>query len=153
MINHVLLGACGLYCGACNHYRASSPEGKHLLAAAAKAGRPAEGFTCGGCRSEKLYIHKGCAECGIRACAESRGIGHCGECAELPCEKLAAFRDDGHIHHLDIYVKLNELRRVGAEAWLAAQAERWTCACGAPFSWYEGECANCSRWLDSYHKY
>jgi hypothetical protein len=26
-----LLAVCGLYCGACPHYRAALPEGKHLL--------------------------------------------------------------------------------------------------------------------------
>jgi hypothetical protein len=34
-----LLGACGLYCGACYHHRASLPEGQRLLEAAARQGR------------------------------------------------------------------------------------------------------------------
>jgi len=47
----VLLGVCGLYCGACYHYRASFTEGRYLLEEAARQGRSLEGFACKGCRS------------------------------------------------------------------------------------------------------
>ena len=50
-----LPGVCGLYCGACYHYRASFSDGRHLLKTAACQGRKIEGFTCNGCRSDKLY--------------------------------------------------------------------------------------------------
>jgi hypothetical protein len=33
-----LLTACGLYCGACYHYRASQPDDKHLMSEAARRG-------------------------------------------------------------------------------------------------------------------
>lgn len=146
-----LLAACGLYCGACYHYRASCPDGAHLLTEEARGGRPLEGFTCRGCRSEQLYMHVGCQTCQIRACAESRGLRHCGECAELPCARLVAFQRDGRKHHIPIVDNLRVLTRQGAEEWLEDQAARWRCpTCGAAFSWYEVSCHNCGALLPSY---
>ena len=150
MRDYNLLGACGLFCGACNHYRASFPESKHLLDKALEQGRKLEGFICSGCRSGKLYIHKGCAECDIRACVEMKSIEHCGECQELPCDKLVSFQNDGHTHHLDVVSNANEIMQKGMEQWLMDQKEKWQCKCGLPFSWYEDICGKCSSKVDSY---
>jgi predicted amidophosphoribosyltransferase len=146
----VLLGVCGLYCGACYHYRASFYDPQRLSWEAARRGRAPEGFTCQGCRSDKLYIHAGCAQCEMRACAEQRGILHCGLCAEFPCERLKAFQSDGRAHHKDIFVELEGLRDMGADEWLARQAQRWTCECGEGYNWYEDTCNQCGKPLDSY---
>jgi hypothetical protein len=146
----VLLAVCGLYCGACYHYRASFPEGAHLLEAAARQGRALEGFTCQGCRSDILYIHSGCVRCEIRACADGRGLLHCGLCPELPCARIEDFRGDGHVHHLDVLDNLDTLKKLGPDRWLAEQEQRWTCECGARFSWYETVCRHCGSRLASY---
>jgi predicted amidophosphoribosyltransferase len=145
-----VVGVCGLYCGACYHYRASYPEGRHLLEEAVRRGRDPEGFTCQGCRSDVLYIHPGCARCEIRACAEGRGVQHCGLCAAFPCQRIEAFQGDGRVHHRDVLAQLERLRTQGVDAWLTEQAQRWTCACGAHFSWYEASCSNCGAPLESY---
>lgn len=145
-----LLATCGLYCGACYHYRAGEPGGEHLLAEAVQRGRPIAGYTCRGCRSDKLYIHAGCARCAIRACADAHGILHCGLCPDLPCDRLSAFCNDGRVHHGPIVEQLAALARTDPITWLAGQAARWTCACGAPFSWYETTCSSCGAPLDSY---
>jgi hypothetical protein len=147
---YTLLGVCGLYCGACYHYRAAWPQGQHLLSAAVQQGRSPEEFTCQGCRSERLYMQPGCAQCQLRACAEARNILHCGLCQEFPCAQLRAFQADGRVHHVDVYVNLREITRKGPDQWLAEQARRWTCVCGAPFSWYEVRCPHCGRALSSY---
>ena len=147
---HVLLGVCGLYCGACYHYRASQPESRHMLAEAARRGRPLEGFACQGCRSQARYIHPGCAQCEIRACAEGRDVVHCGLCPDFPCHQLLAFQADGRLHHRDLLTHLKELTAKGTHAWLAEQALRWTCRCGVGFSWYEEVCHQCGAPLDSY---
>ena len=47
-----LVAYCGLYCGACYHYRASFYDDERLRAEAARRGRDPAGFTCQGCRSE-----------------------------------------------------------------------------------------------------
>lgn len=142
-VNSTVLTACGLYCGACYHYRASFPDGAHLLAADARDGRPLEGFTCLGCRSDRLYIHPHCIDCDLRECANARGLLHCGVCDDFPCESLLAFQRDGRQHHRDIEANLHRLREVGRERWLDEQAARWRCACGQPFSWYEAVCHGC----------
>lgn len=146
----ILLAACGLYCGACYHYRASFYSPERLCREAAQRGRGIEGFTCQGCRSDKLYIHPRCAQCEIRACTDERGIPHCGLCLEFPCQRIEAFQGDGRIHHQDILIELERLRAIGTSQWLAEQAERWRCACGEEYSWYEETCNKCGKLLNSY---
>lgn len=146
----VLLGVCGLYCGACYHYRASFTEGRYLLEEAARQGRSLEGFACKGCRSGALYLHAGCSQCKIRACAEDKGLIHCGLCSEFPCDRIEAFQSDGRIHHQDILTHLEELKVKEPDRWLAEQAQRWKCKCGASLSWYEESCHTCDAPLASY---
>jgi hypothetical protein len=148
--NLVLLTACGLYCGACYHYRASFYNDERLRVEAARRKRDPGGFTCRGCRSDVLYIHPGCAECEIRACADRRGLPHCGLCGDFPCGQLWAFKNDGRLHHEDILIELLNLRQKGPEVWLETQAERWTCPCGESYSWYEETCHRCEEPLPSY---
>jgi len=145
-----LLGVCGLYCGACYHYRASLPESEHLLEEAARQGRELEGYTCRGCRSDTLYIHAGCSTCEIRTCADGRGLVHCGLCRDFPCDRIEAFQSDGRVHHRDVIDNLKELKAKQPEQWLAEQAQRWRCQCGAEFSWYEESCHACGAPLASY---
>jgi hypothetical protein len=146
-----MVSACGLYCGACYHYRAASPGGEHLLSEEARGGRPIEGYGCRGCRSEQLYVHEGCRECRIRACAESRELQHCGECAEFPCARLLAFQTDGRKHHLGIVENLRLLLDQGQDDWFQGQAARWQCPeCGVAFSWHEDTCHVCGAAISSY---
>ncbi len=145
-----LLAACGLYCGACYHYRASRPEGHHLLEEASLRGRPTEGYTCQGCRSDVLYIHPGCAQCEIRACADDHSVAYCSLCPDFPCQRIEAFQGDGRVHHRDVIANLEALKAQGPDAWLAEQARRWTCTCGQGFSWYEETCSHCGVSVSSY---
>ena len=147
---NVLLTACGLYCGACYHYRALYYPRDRLVVEAARRGQEPEGFTCQGCRSEAPYIHPGCAHCEIRACADEKDLPHCGLCTDFPCQLILAFQSDGRVHHRDILVELIRLREKGVGTWLATQAERWKCACGESFSWYEETCHFCGEPLASY---
>jgi hypothetical protein len=151
MVNpRLLLAACGLYCGACYHYRASLPEGKHLLEEEFRRGRKLEGFTCRGCRSDERYVHPDCSQCRIRACADEKSLEHCGLCREFPCDRLQVFQSDGRIHHRDVLVHLDDLKAKGPDRWLTEQAQRWTCGCGTGFSWYEAFCHCCGAPLRSY---
>jgi hypothetical protein len=146
-----LLGYCGLYCGACNHYRSSFPEGIFLLNEGIKQGKDQNSFTCKGCRGEIAYSHPGCEICEIKTCAEAQGITHCGLCISFPCETIIEFKyDDCHIHHLDVVDSLQKLKEKGSESWLKEQEEQWTCVCGMPFSWYETKCSKCGAGLSTY---
>ena len=147
-----VLAACGLYCGACYHYRASFYDSDKVAMIAAERGRDPEGYACRGCRSDKLYIFPVCAQCEIRACADRHGAEHCGVCAEFPCDQIVAFQSDGRVHHVEVLSSLVDLREKGAEAWLAEQAARWTCACGEGFAWYDITCRACGKPVDSYGK-
>lgn len=151
MDDFTLIGVCGLYCGACPHYRASFDEGKHLLEKARREGRKIEGYACKGCRSDTLYVNSSCKDCEIRACAGDRGILHCGLCERFPCSRLVEFRDDGHIHHLDIMEKLEDVKTKGPERWLKEKEKQWRCPeCGGAYSWYETACFECGTELDAY---
>lgn len=145
------LSVCGLYCGACYHYRASFPDGEHIIREWIREGMNAEDFTCDGCRSKRLYVHLGCSECDIRSCADARSIIHCGECREFPCQRLEEFRTDGRPHHRDVVHNCMEINRTGSENWLRDQDNRWRCTCGRSHSWYEQRCKKCGKELNSYH--
>jgi len=146
-----LVGVCGLYCGACIHYRSSVPGGEHLIPSNIRDNAEMiKDFTCKGCRSDDLYIHSGCRDCGIRKCSGARKFDHCGDCEEVPCQDLTKFQNDGRKHHEDIGDNLMLLNGLGVDKWLYAQEKKWTCGCGKPFSWYEVKCEGCGKYLNSY---
>ena len=125
-----LLGACGLYCGACDHYRAFLPESRYLLEHMIADDRDFE--ECHGCRSDILTTS--CSMCSIKKCAGERGILHCGLCPEYPCGQLKSFQHDGKIHHIVVLDNIENLKNRGSETWLAEQSRRWECKCGSQFS-------------------
>ena len=145
-----LVGACGLYCGACRAYLASLPTGKHLLEEANIREGEEESYICRGCRSTPLHL--GCAQCKIRLCTEEKGVAHCGLCREFPCDQISAFQSDGLAHHRDVFDNLEDLKNKGPDKWLEEQKQRWQCKCGNAFSWYEEFCSNCGASLNSYDR-
>ena len=152
MEKNQILGACGLYCGACNHYRFSFTEGEHLLRDSNPKNLTYDKFTCRGCHSDKSEMLPGCAGCKIRECSKKKKISHCGSCNEFPCKLLTDFKNDGRIHHQYILKNLQELNTKGVEQWLIEQENRWKCECGYNYSWYEESCYNCGMKLNSYKK-
>lgn len=146
MDENVLLGVCGLFCGACDHYCAYTPKGRHLGGKRPEGDRELE--ECHGCRSSLLTTS--CRNCTIRKCANRRGALHCGLCSEYPCRQLKAFQHDGRIHHIPILDNLESLRKHGPKQWLLDQQQRWRCKCGQPHSWYEEQCVLCRTPLASY---
>ncbi|MEI6157456.1 MAG: DUF3795 domain-containing protein [Atribacterota bacterium] len=146
-----LFGVCGLYCGACTHYRSTQKDGKHLLNEYVRQGGEAEKFVCGGCQSGQLNPHLACSSCGIRDCVEERGITCCGHCDEYPCPYLITFQNDSRVHHLDILDNMKDIMEMGSEKWLKTQDEQWTCpSCGTSYTWYETTCHRCGDPLESY---
>ena len=74
---------------------------------------------CGGCRgpSDRHWS----ADCKFLTCARVKKFTYCFECDEFPCEKLAAFANDGHEHHRITVENLKRMREIGLESWLKQQ--------------------------------
>ena len=139
-----MIAYCGLYCVACSFKTACEEKDmRHILAMPGKYDKhktaPLEA-PCAGCKPDP----DSCGDCGIRTCAEAKGVGHCGACADFPCERITAFANDGIPHHMETLANLRALRDLGEEKWLQQQKERWTCSCGARLSWYLAQCPKCS---------
>jgi hypothetical protein len=47
-------------------------------------------------------------------------------------------------------IQLERLRAIGADKWLAEQAQRWQCDCGEHYSWYEETCSKCGKPVAAY---
>jgi hypothetical protein len=129
---------CGLYCGAC----------PALLGT--RAGT--EKQPCHGCKSVQ-HPERYCATCGIKACARSRGLPFCSECAQLfTCKQMQSFiADEQWPYHRGVLKNLESIHACGPEAWLAAQETRWQCAaCGAACSWWDEICPRCGQPVPGY---
>ena len=165
---------CGLYCGACMVYRANKRGDSEFLERLReqfikwfsdadkwqrRPGMPplSKGFDisqmqmemqgevsicCEGCLSDVLAPH--CRNCGFRECAQERGLTNCSQCAEMPCQWVIDFNNDGIPHHSEVLTNLERQKEIGIDAWLAEQEERWRCVqCGSPLAWYDAECPDC----------
>ena len=151
MANLDLVGVCGLYCGACSIYRATQDNNEQKLQDFARglSTRTGKNFTvedvrCDGCLG-KGRIDLWCKNCQIRLCNKLQsGKLRCSDCDEFPCTRLSDFRDDGMKHHLEIIGNLEQIRRIGIEAWAEHEEKRWSCPkCKATLSWYDKSCPNC----------
>ena len=130
-------GYCGLYCGAC----------QTMLETKAGTGT----YPCYGCKSEQSALH--CANCGIKACARSKGYEFCGECAELNnCEKMHQFMIDPQWpYHQGVLKNMETIEQEGVTKWLEAQDKRWRCtSCGASRSWWDETCPQCGQAVANY---
>ena len=79
------LSFCGIYCKTCNNYKKNE--------------------NCQDCKHETELLW----DCPIRICAMERGVLHCGQCTEFPCEELNSFYHDGKPSHLQAYKNLLEI--------------------------------------------
>jgi hypothetical protein len=86
-----------LDCSGCDAYLATREDSDQRRLETARAWsrmykadiRP-EQIRCEGCKSNGTrFFH--CDRCGIRSCAFSRGLEHCGMCGDYVCERLAGF--------------------------------------------------------------
>lgn len=140
-MNNDLIGYCGIYCGACDHYL-STTTGKHLT----KGNDELKQNPCKRCKStipEKIC--KWCRNCDIKICAREKKLSHCGECKEFPCNRIEFF-EKGLQHHQEAYKRLQDLILLSEEEWVKEQEDRWRCCnCGKQFSYYELKCNKCGN--------
>ena len=147
MENQELLGACGLYCGACKNYHAYSKGKNFTVTIDDFKGRQIEDVICKGCHSDLLQKH--CFECLIRLCALEKEIEHCGLCSDFPCEKSEEVynRDKkyGARHCGTTYNNIKRLNDIGINKWLNEEGNFWKCECGESLEWYQTSCIRCGK--------
>jgi hypothetical protein len=147
-----LVAACGLYCGACEIYRAYV-NGNTAKLEEVRQGLNARGGTkftledmeCDGCVAEGK-LNAWCRNCNIRSCAKHKpSETFCSkECADYPCAQLSNFANDGMTHHKEIIDNLNRLQQTGLKKHAAQEEKRWQCPeCRQAMSWYDKTCTKC----------
>lgn len=149
-----LIAPCGLYCGACSILLAGKRRDQRLLEQIAEVltiqqGQPirAEDLACDGCLSNDVVAIV-CRNCELRACALQKGVRHCSECPDSPCQPLADFSKDGLPHHAEVLESIQRQRKIGFDAWAEEQTLRWRCpACGGDIDWYASQCYQCAATL------
>ena len=152
---------CGLYCGACevlNLYRDGLEQGKPAswedLPRELKEVIAPSPIVCTGCKTELLS--PGCRRCVIRICAREKKAEACVLCPDYPCrlvtERRAAIAEnlkDILPHVAAKFSQAERMKEIGYALWREEQARRWLCPdCGAPFTWYQGNCKRCGRGLE-----
>lgn len=86
---------CGLDCSVCPAYIATSSGDSEALAKVASDWSKefgmdvsVESVACDSCKSDTGRLCGYCLACGVRACAEERGVATCAHCDEYVCEVL-----------------------------------------------------------------
>jgi len=154
MAKENLIAACGLYCGACEIYRASSSGNKAKLEEI-RTGLNIRGGTnftledmdCDGCVAEGK-LNAWCRDCNIRSCVKHKpGESVCSpECTDYPCAQFTNFANDGMTHHKEIIENLNRLYKVGLKKHAEQEEKRWACPkCKQTLSWYDRVCTKCGE--------
>ena len=123
-----LVAPCGLYCGACPVFVASS-NSTLAQKIAQTLGISVEQVNCPGCRAQKGHISiMGEPVCPTyHCCIEQKELQFCYQCEDFPCLKLAPCVDKAQIlpHNTKVY-NLVLLQKLGVEEWLhrAPQLQR-----------------------------
>ncbi len=169
-----LAAVCGLYCGACVMYLAGKRGDTESLAQMAEAISAQEGqevsgmppmrngslvspqrgrkigvqdLICEGCLSSDV-VASHCRLCAFRACAFEKGLLHCSDCADSPCQELVDFSNDGFPHHGEVLANMQRQREIDIDSWIAEQEKVWRCPqCLSAIDWYASECPGCGATL------
>ncbi len=145
MVNKNLVAPCGLYCGVCGVYVASSQGDEKLKAKMAGAyGVTVDQVQCGGCMSDYLFVY--CQSCGIRSCAGEKGYEGCHQCGDFACDLIEAFPvPEGK---RVILQEVPRWREMGTEAWVADMEQSHQCGfCGQPHIRGARRCRSCGETL------
>lgn len=142
-LGKTLAAVCGLYCGACNAYIATTEDPERLTELAALFDLAESAICCEGCRSSVKGPY--CSVCKMAACAASRGIDFCIECDAYPCDDLKRFQAEAP-HRLELGESLERIGEVGWAAWLSEAREIYSCPkCGTVNSAYDPVCRACGE--------
>ncbi|MCD6162719.1 MAG: DUF3795 domain-containing protein [candidate division Zixibacteria bacterium] len=116
----ILIGYCGLYCGQCPIYLASTTFNDNKKEKLAKKYAreldkeiSPKDIHCWGCRAG----NRNCwgKSCKIRKCASDMGVEFCYQCHKYPCPDI----DDFCNKHPDALQNLNKISKIGVEAFIS----------------------------------
>ena len=128
-----MISPCGMNCSLCLAYQ-----------------RPKD--RCPGCRKEDPNKPKSCQSCIIYNCETIRdNRSHfCYECERMPCKRLKQLDKRYRTKYgMSMIANLTEIKERGMEAFLADQAERYTCpSCGSLRCVHRPRCLNCGEEWD-----
>ena len=147
MVDMQLVGRCGLYCGACNVYRAQRDDPEWRRRFAERFNCTVEQVRCEGCGG----LTPDCwgFDCKILKCLRERGYEFCCECPDYEarsCEKheriARGYAEDG----VDMRANLAMIKEGKLAEWLEAAAAQYTCKfCGGPTTEGAAKCHHCGR--------
>ena len=133
-----LAGRCGMYCGACEIYRAYKDAGKSRIEVAQKHGcLPAE-VRCDGCRAVHIIGWARDPEwgrnCQILRCLKTQNVETCGDCSQISeCDRWQSLAAECERQGINLKENLRQMKLLGMDAWVKKQDERWRCQqCGRP---------------------
>lgn len=150
MAKENLVAACGLYCGACEMYRAvhdNNQAKQHSLIQRfnSRGGNfTLKDLECDGCPAGGR-LSPWCVQCNIKLCARHKpGEPICSaDCPDFPCSKLAEFVKQMP-HHAEVEDNLRRLKKAGLKKHAEQEEKRWLCPqCKTPMSWYYQTCYKC----------
>jgi len=133
-----LIGRCGIYCGACEIYRAYKDNGKLLRAVAKKHNCLPGEVHCEGCRAVHIIgwarVEGWGKDCEILKCLHRRKLESCDHCLEIAqCGRWNALAEEYQPLGVDLRANMKMCNDGRVEEWLKQQEERWRCQkCNRP---------------------
>lgn len=125
---------CGLPCFECYLYLANeNEEMKKMVSEILEI--PIEMAVCRGCRDEGGKCAHLPVACRVYPCAEQKGIRHCCDCNEFPCDYFQPYADNAKMWHNTKVFNLCLIKKMGLEEWAKEKAKavvntysygRWT---------------------------
>ena len=128
-----MVAPCGMNCALCLAYQRTK---RH----------------CPGCWGEDSNKSESCRSCIIRNCEtiQTNRSHFCYDCERMPCQRLKGLDKRYRTKYgMSMIANLTYIRDRGMEAFLADQAQRYTCpACGGLRCVHRPHCLNCGEEWD-----
>lgn len=115
-----MMGACGYDCGNCSirHVPLDPMRAQDVVGWYKEMGWLAEdegiteaivkGMYCTGCHgSRETHWSADCAI--LLCCVDERGLTHCAQCPDFPCQRVISFESDGHAQHRAAVARLRRM--------------------------------------------
>ncbi|MEO0080171.1 MAG: DUF3795 domain-containing protein [candidate division WOR-3 bacterium] len=127
-----LAGRCGIYCGACEIYRAYKDKGKLLLEVARRHNCLPSEIRCEGCRAVHIIgwarAEGWGRDCNILKCLHRAKLETCAECPEISkCQRWNGLAQEYLSAGMDLRANLRQISTGAIDEWLRQQTERWRC--------------------------